>query len=126
MLSFPMTRQLISALIVVFVSVMGAQAQSEDVAKVLMELENAWVDALVKADPAKLDAILVDTYVDTEEGGHHNAQSQLPVRFAERNAQRSGTILSMIPLLSGSPQATRRIRRNNSVKYYGKILSISR
>jgi len=43
MLSFPMTRQLISALIVVFVSVMGAQAQSGDVAKVLMELENAWV-----------------------------------------------------------------------------------
>ena len=72
MLSFPMTRQLISALIVVFVSVMGAQAQSGDVAKVLMELENAWVDALVKADTAKLDAILVDTYVDTEEGGHQS------------------------------------------------------
>jgi len=51
---------------------MGAQAQSGDVAKVLMELENAWVDALVKADTAKLDAILVDTYVDTEEGGHQS------------------------------------------------------
>ncbi len=72
MLSFPMTRQLISALIVVFVSVMGAQAQSGDVAKLLMELENARVDALVKADTAKLDAILVDTYVDTEEGGHQS------------------------------------------------------
>jgi hypothetical protein len=62
MLSFPMTRQLISALIVVFVSVMGAQAQSGDVAKVLMELENAWVDALVNAHTAKLDAILVVRY----------------------------------------------------------------
>src|SRR5438876_11602467 len=51
---------------------MGAQAQSGDVAKVLMELENAWVDALVKADTAKLDTILVDTYVDTEEGGHQS------------------------------------------------------
>jgi hypothetical protein len=29
---------------------------------VLMELENAWVDALVKADTAKLDAILVVRY----------------------------------------------------------------
>jgi hypothetical protein len=62
MLSFPMTRQLISALIVVFVSVTGAQAQSGDVAKVLMELENAWVDALVNAHTAKLNAILVVRY----------------------------------------------------------------
>jgi hypothetical protein len=42
MLSFPMTRQLISALIVVFVSVMGAQAQSGDVAKVLYVDKLAW------------------------------------------------------------------------------------
>ncbi len=69
---YPMTRQLIMALIVAFVTVTGAQAQSRDVAKVLMALENAWVEALVKADTAKLDALLVDTYVDTEEGGHQS------------------------------------------------------
>src|SRR5262249_11173492 len=72
MISFPRTRQLILALIVLFVGVMGARAQSADVAKVLIELENAWADALLKADTAKLDAILVDTYVDTDEVGLHS------------------------------------------------------
>jgi len=65
-----MTRQLILALTVAFVSVSGARALSGDVAKVLMELENGWV----KADTAKLDAILVDTYIDTDEGGHQSVK----------------------------------------------------
>jgi ketosteroid isomerase-like protein len=77
--SFPMTRQLIMALIVVFVSVMGAQAESGDVAKVLMVLENSWVNALVNADTAKLDAILVDTYADTEDGHQSDKQGTLTV-----------------------------------------------
>ena len=68
----PITRQLIIALTVAFVSVSGAGALSGDVAKVLTELENGWVEALVKADTAKLDAILVDTYIDTDEGGHQS------------------------------------------------------
>jgi hypothetical protein len=67
-----MTQRLIIVLIAVFVSVIAAQAQSGDAAKVLVDLENAWVDALVKADTAKLDAILVDTYVDTDEDGHQS------------------------------------------------------
>lgn len=71
-----MKRHLITALLVVFVSATGAQAQSGDVAKVLTELENEWVAALVKADTAKLDAILVDTYVDTEEGGHRSDKQE--------------------------------------------------
>jgi len=67
-----MTRQLIIALTVAFVSVPGAWAQSGHVAKVLIALENVWVEALVQADTAKLEAIFLDTYVDTDEGGHQS------------------------------------------------------
>jgi hypothetical protein len=67
-----MTRQLIIALTVAFVSVTEARAQSGYVAKVLIALENVWVEALVQADTAKLEAILVDTYVDTDEDGHQS------------------------------------------------------
>src|SRR5947208_70993 len=67
-----MTRQLIIALTVAFVSVPGARAQSGHVAKVLIALENVWVEALVQPDTAKLEAIFLDTYVDTDEGGHQS------------------------------------------------------
>jgi hypothetical protein len=53
-----MTRQLIIALTVAFVSVPGAQAQSGHVAKVLIALENVWVEALVQADKAGTLAVL--------------------------------------------------------------------
>ena len=66
----------IGSLLLAFVSGRGAQAQTEDVAKKLTELENSWVAALVKADTVTLDAILVDTYVDTEEGGHRSDKAQ--------------------------------------------------
>lgn len=33
----------------------------------LIDLENKWVDALVKSDAAALDFIFVDTYADTDE-----------------------------------------------------------
>jgi hypothetical protein len=35
----------------------------------ILELQHRWVEALVKADTAALDAILVDSYVDTDESG---------------------------------------------------------
>jgi ketosteroid isomerase-like protein len=37
-----------------------------------INLENKWVDALVKADTATLDSILADTYVDTDEHSHRS------------------------------------------------------
>jgi hypothetical protein len=46
--------------------------------------------------------------------------------FGFPNVARVGTILAMTPLLSGSLQESRRNRRNHSVKYHGKIPSISR
>jgi hypothetical protein len=36
-------------------------------AQVLMELEKQWVDALMKSDTAKLNAIFAEAYVDTDE-----------------------------------------------------------
>jgi uncharacterized protein DUF4440 len=35
----------------------------------ILEVQRRWVEALVKADTATLDAILVDSYVDTDESG---------------------------------------------------------
>src|SRR2546430_1098820 len=66
--SHPMKPVFIIALIAACVSVQRVQAQSGTVTKALIELENKWVDALVRADTARLDAIFAETYVDTEEG----------------------------------------------------------
>jgi len=35
----------------------------------ILEVQRRWVEALVKADTAALDSILLDSYVDTDEGG---------------------------------------------------------
>ncbi len=47
---------------------LGAAAASGE--KQLVDLENRWVDALVRGDTKTLDGILADTYVDTDEDGH--------------------------------------------------------
>jgi ketosteroid isomerase-like protein len=48
--------------------VQGTDATKE----ALINLENKWVDALVKSDAATLDSILDDTYVDTDEQSHRS------------------------------------------------------
>ncbi len=72
-----MPRQLIVVLVVALASLNGAGAQNNpaarrpgDVSHALIDLENRWVEALVKADVTKLDAILADTFVDTDEEGN--------------------------------------------------------
>ena len=35
----------------------------------ILEVQRRWVEALIRADTASLDAILEDTYVDTDESG---------------------------------------------------------
>ena len=42
---------------------------SGDAAQPVLDLQHRWVAALVKADTAALDAVLVDSYVDTDESG---------------------------------------------------------
>jgi ketosteroid isomerase-like protein len=72
-----MTRKLVAILVVALASLSGSAAQNStrthwagDVAQVLLDLENKWVEALVKSDTATLDAILADTFVDTDEEGN--------------------------------------------------------
>jgi ketosteroid isomerase-like protein len=38
----------------------------------LLDLENQWVEALMKSDAATLDSIFIDTYVDTDEQSHRD------------------------------------------------------
>jgi len=40
---------------------------SDAATQAIINVENSWVDALVKADLAALESILADTYVDTDE-----------------------------------------------------------
>ena len=42
---------------------------SGDAAQPMLDLQHRWVAALVKADIAALDTILVDSYADTDESG---------------------------------------------------------
>jgi hypothetical protein len=42
---------------------------SANAAQPILDLQHSWVEALVKADTEALDAILVDSYVDTDESG---------------------------------------------------------
>jgi len=42
-----------------------------------MGWEQRWADALQKADIATLELILDDTYVDTDEMGHHSNKQEL-------------------------------------------------
>ena len=46
--------------------------ETDATAQALVNLENKWVDALVKADAAALDAIFADSYVDSDEHGHRS------------------------------------------------------
>jgi hypothetical protein len=46
-----------------------AKKVSGDAVQDIFDVQHQWVEALVKADTAMLDAILADSYVDTDEGG---------------------------------------------------------
>ena len=46
-----------------------AKKVSGDPVQPILDLQHRWVEALVKADAAVLDAILVDSYADTDESG---------------------------------------------------------
>ena len=70
-----MTRKVI-VLLVALAGVSGSVAQKNrgtqhrDASQALQDLEHTWVEALVKADTRKLDDILGNTFVDTDEEGN--------------------------------------------------------
>jgi hypothetical protein len=43
--------------------------RSDDAVQRILDVQHRWVEALLKADTAALDMILVDSYVDTDESG---------------------------------------------------------
>ena len=52
--------------------------QGEDTAtRALIDVENKWVEALVKSDVAALDSILADTYIDTDERSHRSVKEDV-------------------------------------------------
>jgi hypothetical protein len=59
---------------VMLVCLYGAQAQQSTGSSesALLDIENRWVAALVKADLVALDTLLVNSYVDTDEEGHRS------------------------------------------------------
>jgi hypothetical protein len=70
-----MTRKVI-VLLVALAGLSGSVAQNNrgmqhrDASQALQDLEHTWVEALVKADTRKLDDILGNTFVDTDEEGN--------------------------------------------------------
>ncbi len=72
-----MKRKVIVLLAVGFAALSGSMAENHaemqrprEVSQALQDLEQRWVEALVKADTRKLDDILGNTFVDTDEEGN--------------------------------------------------------
>ena len=73
-------KRTIALLVVVMAAVAGGFAQNQKDAagqhsadaerQTLIDVDNKWIDALVKSDFTTLDSILADTYVDTDEHSH--------------------------------------------------------
>jgi hypothetical protein len=59
----------------------GATKVSGDPVQMILELQHRWVEALINADTASLDAILEDTYVDTDESGFRSDKSGILSAF---------------------------------------------
>jgi ketosteroid isomerase-like protein len=57
----------------------GPEPGTDATSKVLIDLEEKWVAALEKSDVAALDAILADTYVETDGRGHRSDKQALLV-----------------------------------------------
>jgi hypothetical protein len=55
----------------------GVGQASDATTQALIDAENRWVDALVKADLTALDAIFDDTYVDTDEHSQRGSKQDV-------------------------------------------------
>ena len=54
-----------------------ARQGSDAATRALLDVENKWVEALVKSDMATLDSIFADTYVDTDEHSHRSGKDDV-------------------------------------------------
>jgi ketosteroid isomerase-like protein len=55
----------------------GAGQASDAATQALINVENNWVNALVKSDMTALDSIFADTYVDTDEHSHRGGKEDV-------------------------------------------------
>jgi len=72
-----MTPKQVAILGMLLVCLYGAWAQhsSSTSESALLDIENRWVAALMKADLSSLNTLFADSYVDTDEGGHRSDKS---------------------------------------------------
>jgi hypothetical protein len=76
-------------------AVQPVRAQAANPAdQALIELENRWVAALVKADLPTLDSILAATYVDTDEEGDRTGKQGVLAAFKSGDLKMSSIQLS--------------------------------
>src|SRR6267378_4086863 len=54
-----------------------ARQGSDAATRALVDVENKWVEALVKSDIATLDSIIADTYVDTDEHSRRSGKEDV-------------------------------------------------
>ena len=54
-----------------------ARSQANRAVQPILEVQHRWVEALLKADTAALDTILVDSYVDTDESGYRCGKADI-------------------------------------------------
>jgi len=84
-------------LILVCLSVVHAQSRNgtqQSAESALLDLENRWVEALVKGDTVTLDAILIDSYVDTDEEGHRTNKRGVLAAFQSKDLKMTSIKLS--------------------------------
>jgi ketosteroid isomerase-like protein len=55
----------------------GAGQSSDAATQALVQVENNWVNALIKSDITVLDSIFADTYVDTDEHSHRGGKQDV-------------------------------------------------
>jgi hypothetical protein len=145
-------KQIISVLLLVgaVAAVAVAQAQKDEAGQgsdaalqALIEAENYWVDALVKADLTALDATLADTYVDTDEHSHRGNKEDLfsilksgdlkltSIKLSEMKVQLYGDAAVVIGSATqagtflGAPVASKIIFTDTFVKQSGKWKAVA-
>jgi ketosteroid isomerase-like protein len=82
------------------------QSQPPDAAIVLMGLEQSWAGAMQKADVARVEAILADTYVDTDEMGRQTDKKGIVADLTSGNLKINSISLSSMQVHEHGSTAT--------------------
>jgi hypothetical protein len=141
-----------SVLLLVVAAVAGAVAQgqkdhatqaSDAEVQALIAIENKWVEALVKSDMATLDAIVADSYVDTDEHSHRGSKDDVisflksgdikfeSIKLSDMNVRVYGDAAVVIGTAMqegsflGGPLATKVIFTDTFVKKDGKWKAVA-